>query len=249
MRGFRSTWPKTAVFVLGVLLAAVPLPAKAIYCSNCGTEWTQLANNIELVAQLEQQVALLQQAIQQYQNLITNTTGLAEQVWGNASGDLRQLTQVLAQAQSLSFAAGNLDAQFAKKFSDYRSYETKGLTEQALGDKYQQWSAETNSSVLSSLRAAGLQAEQMEGSEEVYLRQLQGLAEGAEGRMQAIQVGNQIGITTARQLQKLRQLMLVQLQLQANYTQQQMDQDAVQTAAWRKFAAPPAPTRNPGKRY
>jgi P-type conjugative transfer protein TrbJ len=57
----------------------------------------------------------------------------------------------------------------------------------------------------------------------------------AEGRMQAIQVANQIAIAAARQTQKLRQLMLVQLQLQANFIQTQMDRQSTQEAAYKNF--------------
>ena len=56
------------------------------------------------------------------------------------------------------------------------------------------------------------------------------------------------GVATARQLQKLRQLMLVQMQLQANFIQQQVDKDAAQAAAWRNFATK-KPSITSGKRY
>jgi type IV secretion system protein TrbJ len=101
---------------------AVPKPAHAFYCANCGTEWTQLANNLQLVKQLEQQVAAVQQAIRQYENLLLNTNPLKSQIWSNALGEIKRLNSLFAQAKSLSFASGNLEGLFAKKYGDYQSY-------------------------------------------------------------------------------------------------------------------------------
>jgi P-type conjugative transfer protein TrbJ len=216
-------------------MAGFSQPANAIYCANCGTEWTQLLNKLELIEQLEQQVAIAKQTLQQYQNMVTNTENLADQTWGNALGEIKKVTALIAKAKSLSYASANLDSDFAKKFGDYQAYGSQTLDDDAFDAKYQQWSEDTNESVRATLKAAGLQAEQIEGAEDAYLRELEGRAETVEGRMQAIQLGNQIALATARQMQKLRQLMLINLQLQANFIQQRMDREAMDAAARHKF--------------
>ena len=236
------------LIAIGVGLG-VPKPAHAIYCANCGTEWTQLANNLQLVKQLEQQVAAVQQAIRHYENLLLNTNPLKNQIWSNALGEIKQLNNLLAQAKSLSFASGNLDGVFAQKYGDYQSYVAQSIGDDTLSAKYQQWSEDTNASVLTTLKAAGVQSEQITGVEDAYLRHLEQLASTAEGRMQALQISNQIALQLARQTQKLRQLMLVQLQLQANYMQMQMDREVAQQAAWRKFSTKPQVSIGNGKRY
>ncbi|MEJ2116614.1 MAG: P-type conjugative transfer protein TrbJ [Alphaproteobacteria bacterium] len=228
---------KNWCFALGAfaLAAGFSHPANAIYCANCGTEWTQLLNNFELVEQLRQQVTIAQQTLQQYQNMVTNTQGLDTQLWSNALGEIKKITALLKQAKSLSFASGNLDERFAKKYDDYKTYGAQTLDDDAFDAKYRQWSEDTNESVLATLKAAGLQSGQIEGAEDAYLRTLETRAETVEGRMQALQLGNQIALATARQMQKLRQLILINLQLQANYIQQRMDREAMEAAAWRKF--------------
>ena len=167
--------------------------------------------------------------------MVTNTESLADQTWGNALGEIKKVTALLKKAKSLSFASANLDSAFAKKYADYKAYGAQTLDDDAFDAKYQQWSEDTGESVLATLKAAGLQAEQIEGAEDAYLRELEGRAETIEGRMQAIQLGNQIALATARQMQKLRQLMLINLQLQANYIQQRMDRNTMEPAAWHKF--------------
>lgn len=209
--------------------------AQVVTCTNCGTEWTQLANNLQLADQLAKQVQLVQQSIRQSENLLLNTKGLNAFRFGNAMGDLRQVTSLLGQAKSLSFTSAGLDGQFSQKYKDYNAYVTQKLDAEALGRKYRQWSEDTNSSVLTTLKAANLQGSQMEGDEETLFKQLEDMSSTAEGRMQAIQVANQIAIAAARQTQKLRQLMLVQLQLQANFIQTQMDRQSTQEAAYKNF--------------
>lgn len=231
--------------VIASVVVFTPQRAEAVYA----TEFTQLANNFELVKQLEQQMALVQQAIRQYQNLLTNTNPLGNQTWGNALAEMRKLNSLLGQAKSLSFTAGNLDGQFAQKYGDYGSYVSSQIGDAELMRKYQQWSEDTNSSVLTTLKAAGLETEQIEGAEDSYLRHLQQLSETSEGRMQALQISNQIAIQLARQMQKLRQLMLVQMQLQANFIQQQIDREAAQSAAWRNFAKKPQVSPSNGRRF
>jgi P-type conjugative transfer protein TrbJ len=217
------------------LAVAFPPAAQVVTCANCGTEFTQLANNLQLADQLARQVELVQQAIRRHETMVLNTTGLEAQVFGNPLAELKQVTALLDQARSLSVTSAGLDGEFAEKYKDYNAYLADKLDAEALGAKYQQWSEDTNSSVLTTLKAANLQARQIEGDEAALFTGLEGLSETAEGRMQAIQVANQIALAAARQTQKLRQLMLMQLQLQANFIQIEANRQAAEQAAYRNF--------------
>jgi type IV secretion system protein TrbJ len=236
--------------VTAVLTLALPMPrAQTVFCTNCSTELTQLANNIQLVDQLARQVELVREAIAQTTNLTLNTQTLERQEWSGAVTEIRKLNDLLSQAKSLSFTASDLDAQFARKYSDYNAYVAQQPNAETLGTRLQQWSEDTNDSVLTTLKAAGLSARQIEGEEDSYLRSLERLAETAEGRMQAIQVGNQIAMASARQTQKLRYIMLIQVQLLAGFVQRQSDREATEAAAWRNASKPlNLPTGN-GRRY
>jgi P-type conjugative transfer protein TrbJ len=214
---------------------APPPAAQVVTCANCGTEFTQLANNLQLADQLAHQVELVQQAFRRHETMLLNTTGLEKQLFGNPLAELKQVTSLLEQARSLSVTSAGLDGEFAEKYKDYNAYLADRLDAEALAQKYQQWSEDTNSSVLTTLKAANLQARQIEGDEAALFTALEGLSETAEGRMQAIQVANQIALAAARQTQKLRQLMLMQLQLQANFIQIEADRQAAEEAAYRNF--------------
>jgi P-type conjugative transfer protein TrbJ len=226
--------------LLGAVIIVLPVfirPAGSLVvtCVNCGTEFTQFANNLQLVDQLARQIELVQEAIKRHETMLRNTGGLGDQNFGDALADIRQVTALLAEAKSLSIASADLDGRFAEKFKDYAGYIQDRFDAGDLAGKYQQWSEDTNSSVLTTLKAARAQSEQIEGDEAALLSELEDLATTAEGRMQALQVGNQIALAAARQTQKLRQLTLVNLQLMANFTQIEMDRRAAQDAALDTF--------------
>jgi P-type conjugative transfer protein TrbJ len=236
--------------VAAALTLALPMPrAQTVFCTNCSTELTQLANNIQLVDQLARQVELVREAIAQTTNLTLNTQTLTGQEWSGAIAEIRKLNEILAQAKSLSFTATDLDAQFALKYRDYSAYVAQQPDAETLGTRLQQWSEDTNDSVLTTLKVAGLSARQIEGEEASYLLGLERLAETAEGRMQAIQVGNQIATAAARQTQKLRHIMLIQVQLLAGFVQRQSDREATEAAAWRNFSKPLDLPAGNGRRY
>ena len=248
----RLNLPRRALPLALALAMSIPLPgshAVVVTCTNCGTEFTQLANNLQLADQLAKQVELVQQSIRQSENLLLNTKGLGQFEFGNALAELRQVTTLLGQAKSLSFTSAQLDGQFVQKYKDYNAY-VQGLTGiDALDQKYQQWSEDTNSSVLTTLKAAKLHSGQIEGGEDALFQELEGMAGTAEGRMQALQVANQIALAAARQTQKLRQILLMQVQLQAMYIQTQMDKQAAEGGAWRTFTKQQDVNTGNGKRY
>jgi P-type conjugative transfer protein TrbJ len=228
-----------AALVLALLLR--PALAQTVYCVNCGSEFTQLANYAQLINQLAKQAGILQTNINQYQVMTLNSTPLTQQQWGSAANDIRATNTVLSQAQSLSYLLGTLDAAFAKKYSNYNTYVSgTALNSQTMAAKYQQWSADTNSSVATTLKAAGTQSAQITGAEDQLLQSLQSQATGANGQLQALQVANEVSVQTVRQLQKLRQLVLMDTQLKANFIQTQSDKEAAQQAAWKQFVKPPA---------
>ena len=96
--------------------------------------------------------------------------------------------------------------------------------------KYQQWSAEGSDNALYTLKGLNVQAQQMQ-NEQAVLGQLQQMAGSASGRMQALQVANMMASQQVDQVFKLRQLVMQQLQMQANYLAIQQDQQAAAQAA------------------
>lgn len=223
-----------ALVAASIILARPAHSADAVMCVNCGSEVTQLANKLTMVKQLATQAQQLQAQLNQYQNMLTNSKGVSQNVWGNAIGDIQKLQNLLQQSKALAGTAGNLDGQFASRYGTYRSYLNQKMGASDWQNKYNQWSNEANDNTLYTLKGLGLQASQMQ-NEQAVIRQLQAMSGTAEGRMQAMQVANMFASQNLDQIMKLRQLMMMQIQMQANYMAQQQDRQAASDAATQKF--------------
>ena len=259
--GKRSRRHRTTLRVAGVLAVAAtaglaaPRAAAAqlfgggvVYCTNCGSEVTQLVNKVQLVQQYAKQVQQYSTQLQQYADQVRNTARVPTQVWGSTMASLQQVHALYSNAQSLAYTMANLNQQFGQRYKTYGVYAGQTLTPATMSQKYQQWSAEANDNVLLTLRAANAQATQL-GGEDADLRALEQMATTADGRMKALQVGTQFAAQSARQLQKLRQLMLLNLQLQANAQQTAQDRAAYQQAAVQRLLTAPQSASNGGQRF
>jgi P-type conjugative transfer protein TrbJ len=229
-----------APVLLTLLLTATlgsPAFAQVVYCTNCSSELTQLQNYLQLVATLAKQAALLEQAITQTGLMVQNVTPLSKPSYGNGEADLQALQNLIAQTNALSYASANLDTAVNARFQTYQAYAASPQTSTGFAAKYQQWSQDMEASVLTTLKAAQTQANTINGSEQQTVSQLKAQSSAAEGQLQALQTGNAIGVEAIAQVQKLRQLLLTDLQLKANAAGASADKDAAQRAAWQAFVA------------
>jgi P-type conjugative transfer protein TrbJ len=250
-----SIWHKTlaasllsGILVLGSLTFLTARAADAVYCVNCGTEVTQLASKLQQAQQVATAIKQLQNQISQYANMVTNTNGLSSQVWGNAMRDIGRLNSLIQQSKALAHTASNLDGQFANRYGTYQSYLGQRMNGTDWTRKYAQWSQEASDNSLYTLKALGLQAQQM-NDEDATMRQLEAMAGSAQGRMQALQVANMMAAQGVRQTQKLRQLVMMQLQMQADYLAAQQDKEAARAAARQQFFKPAIISNTNGQRY
>jgi P-type conjugative transfer protein TrbJ len=180
------------------------------YAKNTLTELHTLQITINQATQISNQLRQLAYEVQNLQNIPNG-------VWGQIRGDLNALTQIAKVGQSISYADGNLSGEFSQMYPGY-------VVPTDYTRAYTQWGENALGGIQGALASAGLQSSQF-ASEDATFAQLQALSNGAVGHMQAIQVGNMIGIQQVQQLQKLRQLQMAQLQGEFGYlaTQQQND--------------------------
>jgi len=233
-----NTCCKAALALAGAVTAALAgcgqaaAQGGAVYCVNCSDQITQWMNYLKQVAQLEQQVKQVRLAMQ-------NTQPLAAFPAGTGATGLRELNQVLAQAKSLTYAAGAIDPQFAQKFKDYNGYTSAlRLGDQFMAGKRQQWSADANDATRTTLNATAKQNQQMEGVEEQNLQNLQTQAATAQGNLASQQALAALSVETIRQLQKLRQLAMIEMQQAANRNQIDADREATTQAQWTQMTTP-----------
>jgi type IV secretion system protein TrbJ len=207
-------------------------PAFSGSVTGAATEWTQLANNAELVGiletsglQVDNQLTQIGQLAQQIQNqldmyrtMLQNTAVLPAHVWGEVEAELRRLKDIAVQGEGIAFTMANSDALLAERFPQYADYRKDRLDGESFADTYETWSKTNRDTIGATLRVAGLTSEQF-ASEEATTRALRGLSETADGQMKALQVGHDIAVEQVGQLQKLRGLVSQQMTLSATWLQ------------------------------
>jgi P-type conjugative transfer protein TrbJ len=246
-------WVKAGLGIALNLVVINPgaLPGNAqnvVTCTNCGTEWTQLLNKAMMAKQVATQAQQLGTQINQYKDMLINSKGLSTQVWGQAMQDFSKLQNLMSQSRSMAYSASNLDGQFSSKYGTYDAYLNRKMDAKDWQNKYAQWSQEGSDNARYALKGLGLQASQMQ-NEQALMQQLQSMAGSAEGRMQALQVANMMAAQNVEQVMKLRQMMMLQLQMQANYLAQQQDRMATQEAAHQRFMNAPRVRNDDGETF
>lgn len=229
-----------ATLVAACLLTAAPSHAGTPLTG--ATEWTQILNNAELVSlvgqsgeqignqitQISQLAEQIQNQIRIYQNMLQNTLTLPSHVWGQVEGDLNRLRSLVAQGQSIAFSMGNADDVLRQRFQSFADYKSGLANGETFSASYRQWSDTNRDTIASTLRAAGLTAEQFT-SEEATMGQLRSMSQSAVGQMQALQAGHQIAAQQVAQAQKLRGLVSQQITMMgAWYQSEQAAKDLAQ---------------------
>src|SRR5690242_5135897 len=203
-----------SVIAGAVCLAFVSNQPLPVHAGAFATEFTQILNHGELVAQYIQQGQHLAEALKQTMDMVRNSKPLTAQRFGPIMSDITQLASIVQGGMGLAYSMANLDGQFRSRFRGYaynaRSYYLD----------YRDWSHTTLDTIRGTLRAVGLQGRQLQSEQEV-LSGLRDMAQSSVGRMEALQVANQIAEQQVQQLMKLRELMLADLQSKQTYQAQQ----------------------------
>jgi type IV secretion system protein TrbJ len=219
-----------ALGLSAVLLVGTVSPAFA-GVGVFATEFTQLLNHVELINQYIRQGLQYTSQLQQLQQQIIAGTRNPSQLFGNVQGDLQQLGNVVQGGMALAYTMQNLNGVYGQRFP---GYAPQGTTFSA---QYQTWGKTVLDTVLGTLRAAGLQGNQLQ-SEQSILQGLRGLSGSAIGQMEAAQVGVQIGEQQVEQLQKLRELMLADLQSKAAFQSAEVQRQLTTQAHGDTFFGP-----------
>jgi P-type conjugative transfer protein TrbJ len=217
---------KAMVFVVAfsLLFVAAPTETDGGVVGGVATEWTQILNHVQLIQSYIRQGLQLENQLKRYELALKESQVQPNQVFGPIQQDLAQLSQLVQGGRALAYSMANLDAQFRNTFAGY------GFRTQGYYQSYQKWSQTSLDTTLNSLKAAGLQGQQLQ-NQQTILSALRSQSTGAGGEVQAIEVGNQIAEQQVEQLMALRQLMLVDLESKQAYQAEQIQKEQAATAA------------------
>lgn len=240
-----------AVSLATLMAVARPVPVVAGAATGAATEFTQLANNGELIKLLESsgvqvdnqltQITQLAEQIQNqlkiYENMLQNTAQLPAHIWGEVEGDLNQLRSIVSDGQSIAFAMANADDLLRQRFKSYADLRANLPDAESFSATYQTWSDTNRDTIAATLSAASLTAKQFD-TEEATMASLRSLSDGANGQMKALQVGHEIAAQQVAQMQKLRGLVSQQMTMMGTWLQtNQTDKDLAQARREQFFRA------------
>jgi P-type conjugative transfer protein TrbJ len=204
-------------------------------------EYTQLLNHAQLVMQYIRQGQQLVNEIKMYENMLRNTKQLTGQTFGAIQADINALASIVQGGMALSYSLANLDGQFRARYPNY-TYSANTYYKD-----YAKWSQTSMDTTLGTLRAAGLQGQQLQ-SEQSVLASLRAMSQSSDGQMQALQVVSQIAEQQVQQLMKLRELMLADMSSKQAYQATTIQRQSASEAATQKFFTW-TPEKSDGKTY
>lgn len=226
-----------------------PVPAAAIYCSNCATTYQQgmqYAKDIETALNTANQ---LQTQINQYNQMLKQGLQLPDSLFSSIKGSLQQVANIYDSTKTLGRNVANFDQQFRQEYKGYSDWlDSTGQASEVMPARYDEWAKQGEDNARTALKAAGVNVGTFE-SEDRALDRAVGRSAGAAGQMQAVQAGNEIAAQNVQQLQKLRDLMATQITMQGNYLAHENERKAADDAFNEKFRQTPIQNSGRSKGY
>jgi P-type conjugative transfer protein TrbJ len=217
------------VAVVAVLLA---VPADTWGFTSIVLDPTNLIQNTlsarKAVESVINEVRMIANQLQQIENMVQNTRGYGAGAWDReALPRLIRLGQTIDQEQAIAYAMVGMDRVFRERYPGYRP-----VTDWV--GAYDQWTRTTLDTLRGSLASVRLHAADF-ADEQQRIQTLTALSDSAEGRMQAIQVGNMLAAEQTQQLVKLRQIMMAQINAQNVYMANLTNRDAQRAATLQEW--------------
>jgi len=222
-----------------ILAALAALPASAQFFAVGGaTEITQLLNYGQLSASYAKQLQQLTTAIQTYDQIMIAGRLLTSQQWRNASQDLANIAGIVQVERSLAYSMAGVDKAFAARYPGYVPPAQAPYYTQ-----YDAWAKTAQATTQGAIAGSNLSYNQML-SQQSYVAYLQAQNTSAAGQMQAIQIGNQVGVENIKVLNDLRSLQMANTQSMQTYYGYTIQKDQHQAGYERDFYAPNKPGRD-----
>ena len=187
------------------------------------TEFTQIANNVELAASYTehvqhtvQQQEMLVNQLNAYRIQLQNVKKLDAANWEGATSALNQLARNVHTADQLGFAVANQDEAFKALHKDYDAFEKAQPANASMSALYKDWSKFNSDAAARAASTAGITLQQAE-SEDARIRALRAAGATADGQMQAITAGNLLASEMLDQVHILNRMTAVQMDTQSRY--------------------------------
>jgi P-type conjugative transfer protein TrbJ len=197
---------------------------------------------LENVAQTLKQIEEYKTQLQQYQDMLQNTMQPAQYIWDQAQSTIGELMTAVDTLNHYKQQLGSLD-NYLQQFQDMDFYKNSPCFTSAGCSPEELAKIEMISELASAAQKIANDAvfkgldKQQDAliSDAGTLQQLQSAAQGATGRMEALQYANQFASQQANQLLQIRGLMIAQHNAVTTQMQAQADREARQEAGSRRL--------------
>ena len=218
---------RKSVMIL-ILLAIATQNPQHVEAGAFATEVTQLLNHAQLVLQYVRQGQQLANELNMYADMIKNSRMLSAHSFGAIMNDVNALAGIVQGGQALAYSLANLDQRFRQTYPGY------GYNAGTYYTQYQNWSQTSLDTTLGTLRAAGLQGQQLQ-NEQAIVASLRSSLESTDGRLEAMQALGDISEQQVEQMMKLRELMMADMSSKQAYQAAMVQQQAASQAATQRF--------------
>jgi P-type conjugative transfer protein TrbJ len=239
---------------LFLILQNVNCQAEIVYCTNCSDTWTQAVERVtnleqlqtligqyrESIAQTEQQIALVQNNMRQYENMLLNTRTLPRQLLGvlkNALGSLARDTIRLNVQKGDYMALGQVFDEVYPGLDIIRNL-AGGQGDLSADELWDRWSQESDRAALATFQLSGAQLQDLAQNSDALDQHISDLLGTPEGQMEAISAGNQLSAIQIAEAQKLRALMATSIQGATQSSAKREKEEQLAEEHWREFNRP-----------
>lgn len=226
----------SAFLVLNIALAR----AAVVTCVNCSDNIVQALNQVttleelgqlassyeEQVEQTLQQIQMVQNQIQQYENMVKNTIKLPAQLLNSVTGSFRQLASLTGGVQNQVgdiAALGDVFKQVYMNKDFFKGVAAAGTASggginairQQNAQYYQKWqamNAEIERASQATFQMSGQQLQDLVQDADAFDTHIASLLNTPEGAVQALDSGNQLAALQIQEARQLRTLMLNSVQ-------------------------------------
>lgn len=232
------TVTRRGIAALGALALLLALPARAgmpvIDISNLAQNLiTAIRQTIAVSQQVEQitnegtmianQIEQLANELQMLEDMWANSRPAGDLTWGEVDQMMAALADTMQVGMAISYAMDDLATAFPERFPGYEAPTDWNVA-------YRDWSQTALDSMLATMSAAGMNVADAP-SVDAALGALREENRTAEGRMEALQVANQLASLQIEEATKLRGLVAAQISAQNAYFATQEGKRAAAEAA------------------
>ena len=222
------------ILAVAAVISSTSLPANAVFCANCASEFTQILNRVQLASQYAKTVQQYATQLQQYQAQLRDLQLNPASIMGPEVQKLViGIGGVMSAGQSIGGSMTQIEGNFSKTFKDPLAG--------TFSENFKTWTTYSQDTLGAAMRAAGMHRDAF-ATDTAALAGLYNKTQKSQGTVAAVQTLSEINVMQVQQMQKLQDLIATQNIASSAYMAAQNSKDqAREKAATVHFKAAPMP--------